>query len=291
MNNFAVLDLAYTHYDAGIYICVKTDVPCHLTLYHTTSAPRRHRTSRNQRGLTLPWGVYFCFVSWTAVEQEQEGDTLYHLFNVYPWMVLTTKWFAFRGTINGELSPSVSALFEHNHPGGLPMEVDLRVYGLGYQCHPNLDGTGPPCPDHWKSVTTLPGYPPEWYLVGNTINHWWGYEGYLIERGRLEKIDSITHRMKVKRLGSRPAARVHAHLLRIAGVNYIIEINYTSTYWKEFEHTYAENPATGKPWTQQDLDPLQIGVGLRHTWSIGWSETGACDEVYLHVSRGIICPP
>ncbi|GAI67696.1 unnamed protein product, partial [marine sediment metagenome] len=68
------------------------------------------------------------------------------------------------------------------------MEVDLRVYWPGDLCSPRLDGTGPPCPDHWKSVTTLPGYPPEWLLIGVTINRWWGYDSYLIERGRLEKI-------------------------------------------------------------------------------------------------------
>ncbi len=291
MSNFAVLDLAYTHYDAGIYICVKTDIPCHLTLYHSTSAPRRHRTSRNQRGLTLPWGVYFCFVSWTAVEQEQEGDTIYHLFNVYPWMVLTTKWFAFRGTINGELSPSVSALFEHRHPGGLPMEAKLAVYWPGDLCSTYLDGTGPPCPDHWKSVTTLPGHDPAWYLVGNTINHWWGYDSYKIERGNLEKIDSVTHYIKAKRLFNRPGAFVAAHLLRIAGTSYILHLSYLTTDWLYYENTYPLNPHTNQAWTQTDLDNLQIGVGLRHTWGIGWGETGACDEIYLIVKRGIICPP
>jgi len=291
MNNFAVLDLAYTHYVEGIYICVKTDVPCHLTLYHTSSPPRRHKTSRTDRGVTLPWGAYFCFVAWTAVEQEQEGDTLYHLFNVYPWMVLTTKWFAFRGTINEELSPSVSALFEHRHPGGLPMIVDLRVYWPGDLCSTYLNGTGPPCPDHWKSVTTLPGYPPEWHLIGNTINHWWGNDSYLIERGRLEKIDSVEHWMKARRQGGYAYVQVFSHLIRINGTNYSGPTIESPEEWRYYNLTWTLNPATDMPWTQADLDTLQVGVGLRHTWSVGWSSTGFCDEVFLRVKRGIICPP
>ncbi len=291
MSNFAVLDLAYTHYDAGIYICVKTDVPCHLTCYHTTSAPRRHRTSQNQRGLTLPWGVYFCFVAWQSLEQEQEGDTIYHLFNVYPWMVLTTKWFAFRGTINGELSPSVSPIFEHKHPGGFPMEVDLRVYGPGDLCHDWLTGTGPPCPDHWKSVTTLPGYDPDWYLVGNTLNQWWQYDSYLIERGRLEKIDSVTLTQKWKAHGGYAYVQVNAFLLRIDGTSYIQHARDIFEDWRYYSLEYPLNPATGKTWTQADLDTLQVGLGLRHASSVGWTRTGSCDEIYLHVSRGIICPP
>jgi hypothetical protein len=291
MNNFAVLDLAYTHYDAGIYICVKTDVPCHLTCYHTTKAPGRHKTSRTQRGLTLPWGAYFCFVAWESVEQIEPGDTLYHRFNVYPWMGLTTKWFAFRGTINGELSPSVSALFEHRHPGGLPMEVDLRVYWPGDLCSTYLDGTGPPCPDHWKSVTTLPGYDPGWYLVGRTINQWWGYDSYKIERGNLEKITSVTLYQKWNAVGGYGYVKVNAFLLRIEGVSYLEEVGYVSSLWQYYSKEYTLNPATDKTWTQADLDTLQVGLGLRTASGVGWSRTGSCHEIYLHVSRGIICPP
>ena len=157
-------------------------------------------------------------------------------------------------------------------------------------CSKYLDGTGPPCPDHWKSVTTLPGYPPEWYLVGSTINHWWGYDSYLIERGPLEKIDSVTLWQKWKARGGYAYVRVNAFLLRIDGTSYIQTARDIFSDWRYYSKNYPLNPHTNLPWTQADLDTLQVGVGLRHTWSVGWSRTGSCDEVFLRVKRGIICP-
>ena len=115
MNNFAVLNIAYSHTDTSILISIITNTPCHLTCYYTDKEPGRHRTARDQRGLTLPWGVYYCFVAWQAVEQTEAGDTLTHTFNIAPWSYCQIKWLAFRGTVSGELSPSVSPIFKHHH--------------------------------------------------------------------------------------------------------------------------------------------------------------------------------
>ena len=291
MNNFAVLDLAYTHYDAGIYICVKTDVPCHLTLYHTTSAPRRHRTSRNQRGLTLPWGVYYCFVSWTAVEQEEEGDTLYHLFNVYPWMVLTTKWFAFRGTINGELSPSVSALFEHKHPSGLPMVVDLRPCFPGDVCSIRQE-VGAPCPDHWKNVDDIVPDEDETYVEAYApTGTLWRSDLYKIERGRLEKIESVTIIGRFKSFGTRYPTRVAALTLKTHDFVYTTPTFAFSSAWTDQPWEHPVNPFTHEAWTQSEFDTLQIGPRLGIVRGVGWAQRGFCTQIYAHITRGIICPP
>ncbi|MBA7587358.1 hypothetical protein ES708_29387 [subsurface metagenome] len=117
LQHFAVLTIAYSHTATSIIITITTNNPCHLTCYYTDKEPGSHRTSRNQRGLTLPWGVYFCFVAWKSVEQTEAGDTLTHTFEVPDWSYCQTKWFAFRGTIAEVLSPSVSCLFQHHHPG------------------------------------------------------------------------------------------------------------------------------------------------------------------------------
>ncbi|MBA7575047.1 hypothetical protein ES708_16863 [subsurface metagenome] len=117
MNNFAVINISYSHTATSVIITITTNTPCHLTCYFTDKEPVRHRTARNQRGLTLPWGAYYCFVAWLSLEQTQAGDTLIHTFEVPDWSYCQTKWFAFRGTIAGQLSPSVSPIFKHHHPG------------------------------------------------------------------------------------------------------------------------------------------------------------------------------
>ena len=99
----------------GMRITITTNNPCHLTCYYTDKEPGSHRTSRNQRGLTLPWGVYYCFVAWLSLEQTEPGDTLIHTFNITPWAYCQTKWFAFRGTVAGEVSPSVSPIFKKHY--------------------------------------------------------------------------------------------------------------------------------------------------------------------------------
>ncbi|GAJ12147.1 unnamed protein product, partial [marine sediment metagenome] len=117
IDNFAVLDMDYIHLAIGLIILLPTATPCHLTCYYTDKKPLKHHTERIIRGLTVPWGVYFCFVGWKAVEQNEPGDTLYHTFTFPDWEFCQTKWFTFRGEVDNILSPSVGPIFEHHHPG------------------------------------------------------------------------------------------------------------------------------------------------------------------------------
>lgn len=146
MNNFAVLDIAYSHSLSSIEIVCHTNNPCHLTCYYTESAPGRHTTSRTERGITLPWGAYFCFVAWKSVEQIEPGDTLIHTFHIPTWLFCQTKWFCFRGTVAGALSPSTSCLFQYHHPG------QLLFCNLNFDIYPITPGI-PPC---WVDYSTNP---------------------------------------------------------------------------------------------------------------------------------------
>lgn len=112
MKNFAILDIAQTPIPGGISIVLTTNNPCHLTCYWTDKKPLRHYTTRTLRGLTVPWGSYYCFVAWHAVEQNEPGDTLLHTFDLNEWYYCQTRWFTFRGTVAGSESPSVGPIFE-----------------------------------------------------------------------------------------------------------------------------------------------------------------------------------
>lgn len=117
LQHFAVLAIAYFHLASSIFIVTITNNPCHLTCYYTDKPPVRHRVSRIVRGLSLPWGAYWCFVAYKEIEQQEDGDTIIHTFEVPDWLYCQTNWLCFRGTVAGELSPSVSALLKHHHPG------------------------------------------------------------------------------------------------------------------------------------------------------------------------------
>jgi len=98
-------------------IVLTTNVPCHLSMFWTTKQPWVHRQARIVRGLAVPWDAYWCFAVWTENEQEEEGDTLVHTFIKPDWKYCETRWFCFRGTIEGELSPSDSAIFSKHYDG------------------------------------------------------------------------------------------------------------------------------------------------------------------------------
>lgn len=149
ITNFAALGIYFIHAPDYIMIFLHTNVPCHLTLYHTDKPPGKHHLSRTIRGLTVPWGVYFCFVAWQAVEQLEAGDTLWHTFVVAPWEYCQIKWFTFRGEVDNIPSPSVGPIFMHHHSGAPVVETfiarttdgDIRTPTLIYDYILAHDGT------------------------------------------------------------------------------------------------------------------------------------------------------
>ncbi len=96
-------------------IVLTTNTPCHLSMYWTTKQPWVHRKERIVRGLTVPWDAYWCFAAWTENEQEEPGDTLAHTFVKPGWQYCETRWFCFRGTVEGVLSPSDSPIFSKHY--------------------------------------------------------------------------------------------------------------------------------------------------------------------------------
>ncbi|MBA7637555.1 hypothetical protein ES703_45200 [subsurface metagenome] len=98
----------------GFIVVLTTDVPCHLWLYWTFKVPWTHRTSAVHRGLNVPWDAYWCFVAWQKIEQDEDGDTTTHTFNWTGWEVCQTRYFRFHGTVDGQDSPSDTAIL-HKH--------------------------------------------------------------------------------------------------------------------------------------------------------------------------------
>ena len=126
-DHFAILQIYYTHRANSILIRTVTNNPCYMTCFYTDKEPLRHKTTRTLRGLTVPWGAYFCFVAWHTVVQQEPFDSLIHTFQIPDWAYCQTKWFTFTATISGALSPSIGPIFEHHHPGVTAQELTIPI--------------------------------------------------------------------------------------------------------------------------------------------------------------------
>ncbi|MBA7572152.1 hypothetical protein ES708_13928 [subsurface metagenome] len=178
LQHFAVLEVSYLHKLTSIVVSCDTNNPCHLTLYYTEKEPVRHATSLVKRGLAVPWGAYFCFVAWNSVEQQEAGDTLIHTFEVPDWSYCQTKWFTFRGTVTEALSPSVTALLKHHHPGIPTVKTFIARTSDGY-----LD-TGIWIRDYILSHDGTKAYAydtDDWWSVGQQLTQDW----YIVYRAGL----------------------------------------------------------------------------------------------------------
>jgi hypothetical protein len=112
--HFVVRNVTYTITATGIQVICYSNNPCHLWLRWTNIVPQKHVITRIVRG--APIGTYIdqCFVVYTDVEQQELGDTFTHTFILEPWPVCETRWFYFWGTVEGQLSPSRSAIFSYH---------------------------------------------------------------------------------------------------------------------------------------------------------------------------------
>ncbi|MBA7689594.1 hypothetical protein ES703_98102 [subsurface metagenome] len=112
--------LSQTHIAGGFKVVLLTKPECHLWLYWTDKEPWVHVSSRNERGLYVPWNAYWCFVDWHTIEQEEADDTTKHTFIWTGWEVCQTKWFRFHGNIDDVESPSDTAIFKKHYPFVIP---------------------------------------------------------------------------------------------------------------------------------------------------------------------------
>lgn len=109
------LAIDQTQIAGGYTIVLTTDRPCHLWLYHTMNPPWAHRITRLERGLRVPWDAYWCYTSWSLIEQDEAVDTTTHTFTWLGWVNCQTKYFRFHGTIGLINSPSDSPIFSKHY--------------------------------------------------------------------------------------------------------------------------------------------------------------------------------
>jgi len=138
--HFVVRNVTYTPTLTGYLVTCYTNYPVHLFKRETTTVPQKHINNKIVRG--APVGTYIdqCFVVFTDIEQQEPGDTTTHTFIEEPWPYRETRWFYFWGTVEGQLSPSASAIFSFHSKLAvycyqIPLVPEQQVSWLaGYHC-------------------------------------------------------------------------------------------------------------------------------------------------------------
>lgn len=126
-------DVTFSELLDGIRIHATCDIPCHLWLRWTQHEPWIHTTPETRRGLIVMRNPRFCFTVYADVEQNEAGDSETHTFDIHDWPVCETRWFYLFGTVNLELSPSESAVFEYHRlawPGPQPEDAMYQLNNL-----------------------------------------------------------------------------------------------------------------------------------------------------------------
>lgn len=116
----------YTHswLNGVLTVTTVSDVSCHMWLRWTTVPPRLHLRSEEDRGLKKLGTPDYCFVEYDDIEQNEAGDTLEHTFTWPGWATCYRRWYLFWATINGNRSPSNTAIFELHY-------LDPPVFSIG----------------------------------------------------------------------------------------------------------------------------------------------------------------
>lgn len=121
---FVVRRITFTLTDSGFIVTCYTNNPCHLFFRYTTTRPQKHVLPRMVRGAQVGTYIDQCFVVFKDNEQEEAGDTFTHTFIKEPWPFCETRWFYFWGMVDGNVSPSASAIFQkHQDAVTLPEMV------------------------------------------------------------------------------------------------------------------------------------------------------------------------
>lgn len=249
LQHFAVLSFSPLPCGDILRLACTTNNPCHLTCYTTTITPQRHKATRELRGLLVPWGAYWCFDAFTPHAQIEAGDTLEHTFNFPDWPRYQKRWFVFRGTVAGVLSPSASAIFVYTpetdkiwHNGAFDIWPD--PLHLPHPWFSDTSGPGQSAITREEIIFDTPPYSAHLQGFG------WLQTTYLKQFFCAANFanKTVTFRVKYIRTGQ-GYVRFYLRIYAISGVNSFVVSN-PGGGWKDFSWTgYISSDVTwGEVW-------------------------------------------
>lgn len=173
--------------------------------------------------------------------------------------------------------------------------LTLRPNAAGDICNVPFQ-IGDACPDHYKNVDEVT--PDEGttqvysaaYSHNATPHDLYNIENHTTEVGAITNV-RVYARMR-DNATNRLVDRAYLHM-KTGGTNYFKRFTLT-TSWANYYEDWAINPQTSLAWTWDDIDALQIGLGLFNPRrpSSGWSgKYEYCTQMWIEVTHVVIVAP
>lgn len=270
-----------------VTIVVTTESACHLYMRWTLEPPLKHKISRVVRGITLSTETRYCFVAWHENEQIEDGDTLVHTFVKPNWPICQTRYFYFIGSKQRIESPSASPIFFYHHQR---IELESQIISpdgdTDINEHRSTDAPSYLSVLQDDSTWVPPNGGGTWGIwTGHFIwKNWypWGYHTDLYTFTDPTWCDLPIDFLVVHyRLGRdtypwgtwSPVLRVTGTIYQGAPQDFPVGID-----WRH--HTWYTNPATGDPWTQDEVAALEAGIMMNKVGSFG---NVFCDAIHIEL--------
>ena len=133
---------------------------------------------------------------------------------------------------------------------------------------------------HWDKVDEVTSDGDSTYV----FTKWWDWEEDLynmpdhsVGSGSINYV-KVYAVAKAERLKTKTTLYIH---IKTNGVEYNGSETTTTTSYATYWHQWNTNPQTGNPWTWDEIDALQIGVGIRNPQSNRWTRV---TQVYVEVN-------
>lgn len=283
LDHYAIITTTQRNYRSNACFRVSTTEPATLRCLVSEEEPTRIELPRIRRGMAIVCLDHYVFKNYRVYEQLEKDDSMYHTFFLTRLKKDEKYWLAFQAEVNFETATSQGPIFERTHPEAPSFTKTLRPDAPGDECTIKY-GVPNPCPDHYLNIkeATPDG-------DASNVNSLWStttpYYRDLYKIPDLPPDDLPIKQVHLTIRIRRQGGYGYIHLARFA-----IKTNSTLWYsdsWGGIPTEYTNyhlhlynNPVTGMPWTPAEVNSLQIGLGIRAYWGVGWMSYCLCTQLY-----------
>lgn len=286
IEHIAVGTVGRVSYLANACIRVSTTSPSTLRCLVSEEPPTPIETMQNRRGGTQMCLESYHFHAWRTYFQKESGDSLYHTFFLTLLNANKPYWITFTGDSNFTPGLTAAPIFSYIHPDAPPFTTIKRPDAPGDTTTLSRYGTAP-CPQNYCYIKEASADE-----FNSCVYNAWPYTKWQTDLYNIPDLDPGDFGpIKEVHLTGRFAYR-HGYSYA-SGARIYINIHgrhYRSDTFSHLGTAFANrhwhvklNPQTGLPWTQQEINDLQIGVSLYCYEGVGWYTETYCTQLYCKI--------